>query len=304
MAINVDTVYKTVLLILNKEQRGYMTPDEFNKTATQVQLEIFESYFDDLNQQLRIPDNDSEYADRQKNLQEKLAVFHSIGGCEYIGPYFNVPATSGSTLVQPLTTVAGQSQYTLTSLTAAQLSNGLITVSFDGVVQPNTAWTIVGNVLSLTILPAGGINIIVTLRPYDFYKLGTVIYNDDKEVQYVQPHELLELNLSPLTKPTLYYPVYKYNDYKIYVYPTSIVNNITATYLRKPLNPTWDFTASAPYYQYIYNPTTSVNFELHPTEQINVITRILLYSGVVIKDPQIVQVAAQQIQAENINSKS
>ena len=31
MAISVDTVYKTVLLILNKEQRGYMTPDEFNK---------------------------------------------------------------------------------------------------------------------------------------------------------------------------------------------------------------------------------------------------------------------------------
>jgi hypothetical protein len=304
MAINVDTVYKTVLLILNKEQRGYMTPDEFNKTATQVQLEIFESYFDDLNQQLRIPDNDSEYADRQKNLQEKLAVFHSIGGCEYIGPYFNVPATSGSTLIQPLTTVAGQSQYTLTSLTAAQLSSGLITVSFDGVVQPNTAWTIVGNVLSLTILPVDGVNIIVTLRPYDFYKLGTVIYNDDKEVQYVQPHELLELNLSPLTRPTLYYPVYKYNDYKIYVYPTAIVNNITVTYLRKPLNPTWDFTASAPYYQYIYNPTTSVNFELHPTEQINVITRILLYSGVVIRDPQILQVAAQQIQAENINSKS
>jgi hypothetical protein len=54
MAINVDTVYKTVLLILNKEQRGYMTPDEFNKIATQVQLEIFEDYFNNLNQQLKI----------------------------------------------------------------------------------------------------------------------------------------------------------------------------------------------------------------------------------------------------------
>ena len=55
MAINVDTVYKTVLLILNKEQRGYVTPDEFNKIGTQVQLEIFEKYFEDLNQQLRVP---------------------------------------------------------------------------------------------------------------------------------------------------------------------------------------------------------------------------------------------------------
>jgi len=66
VAINVDTVYKTVLLILNKEQRGYMTPDEFNKIATQVQLEIFENYFENLNQQLRVQDNDSEYADRIK----------------------------------------------------------------------------------------------------------------------------------------------------------------------------------------------------------------------------------------------
>ena len=47
MAINVNTVYQTVLSILNKEQRGYLTPDEFNKTTTQVQLDIFEKYFDD-----------------------------------------------------------------------------------------------------------------------------------------------------------------------------------------------------------------------------------------------------------------
>ena len=40
MAINVNTVYQTVLLILNKEQRGYMTPQEFNNIGNQVQLEI------------------------------------------------------------------------------------------------------------------------------------------------------------------------------------------------------------------------------------------------------------------------
>ena len=75
MAINVNTVYQTVLLILNKEQRGYITPDEFNKTATQVQLDIFEQYFDDLNQQLRVPQADYDYSDRQLNIDEKLYVF-------------------------------------------------------------------------------------------------------------------------------------------------------------------------------------------------------------------------------------
>ena len=38
--INVNTVYQTVLSILNKEQRGYLTPFEFNNLAQQVQLEI------------------------------------------------------------------------------------------------------------------------------------------------------------------------------------------------------------------------------------------------------------------------
>lgn len=73
--INVNTVYQTVLSILNKEQRGYLTPFEFNNLAQQVQLEIFESYFENLNQQLRNPENSSDYANRVKLLQEKISVF-------------------------------------------------------------------------------------------------------------------------------------------------------------------------------------------------------------------------------------
>ena len=45
MAVSVDRVYKTVLSILNKEQRGYVTPVEFNQFAVQAQREIFEVYF-------------------------------------------------------------------------------------------------------------------------------------------------------------------------------------------------------------------------------------------------------------------
>ena len=37
MAVNVNTVYTTVLYILNKEQRGYLTPQEFNSLGAQVQ---------------------------------------------------------------------------------------------------------------------------------------------------------------------------------------------------------------------------------------------------------------------------
>ena len=93
MAINVDTVYKTVLLILNQQQRGYMTPDEFNKVATQVQLNIFEKYEDDLNQQYRMPQNDTEYANRVKNIEENLQFFQRTGATAYVGPHFTLTPT-------------------------------------------------------------------------------------------------------------------------------------------------------------------------------------------------------------------
>jgi hypothetical protein len=117
---------------------------------------------------------------------------------------------------------------------------------------------------------------------------------------------LLYINKSPLTKPTKKYPLYIYEEEKLYVYPETIATNdkVTASFVRKPKDVIWNFTATAPYYTYSYSPNTSQQFELMVSEQTNVITRILLYSGVVLKDPQIIQVAAQQIQNENINSKS
>jgi len=45
MAISIDTVYQRVLALANKEQRGYITPQEFNLHANQAQLDIFEQYF-------------------------------------------------------------------------------------------------------------------------------------------------------------------------------------------------------------------------------------------------------------------
>ena len=49
MPVNVDTVYQTVQALANKEQRGYLTPQEFNLFANQAQQDIFEQYFYDLN---------------------------------------------------------------------------------------------------------------------------------------------------------------------------------------------------------------------------------------------------------------
>ena len=229
MAINVDAVYKTVLLILNQQQRGYMTPDEFNKVGTQVQLNIFEKYEDDLNQQYRMPQNDTEYANRVKNIEQKLQFFQRTGATAYVGPHF-------------------------------------------------------------------------TLTPTDIYRLGSVYYNGEELTQYSQRNEITQLLLSPLTKPTTDFPVYLYEQDLLYLYPTTIQTGVTISYLKKPADINWGYSVGA-LGQFLYNSAGSVDFELSITEQTNVVTRILAYAGVIINDPTIIQVAAQEIAQEEQNSK-
>ena len=303
MAVNVDIVYKTVLLILNKEQRGNMTPDEFNKVATQVQLEIFESYFDTLNQQIRRPDNDTEYGDRIKNVDQAISVFKTYGNATYnvAGGFFNLPTTSGAGVAtQTLTGNATSISFPFTSITSSQLASSVITVTINGV--STTAFTISGANIIFNSIPALNAAIVVTATPQDFYKLGTVIYQDTKEVQLSQRNELLYLNSTPLIAPTATYPIYLYEDHKLYLYPVSITSDIQVSYLRKPVDVIWNFTIPSGQNYYQYNPTNSVNFELSKTEQANIILRVLLYSGVVIRDPSIVNIAAQQVQQETQRS--
>ena len=74
--VNIDTVYQRVLALANKEQRGYITPQEFNLFANQAQMDVFEQYFYDLNQFLRVPGNNTMYADPVDILEEKIEIFH------------------------------------------------------------------------------------------------------------------------------------------------------------------------------------------------------------------------------------
>ncbi len=77
--VSIDTVYQKVLMFANKEQRGYITPQEFNMFADHAQKEIFEQYFYDLNQFSRVPGNSGEYSDIVHNINEKIAIFERAG---------------------------------------------------------------------------------------------------------------------------------------------------------------------------------------------------------------------------------
>ncbi len=92
------------------------------------------------------------------------------------------------------------------------------------------------------------------------------------------------------------------------------------SYLRKPKDPRWGYTIDGSTNGYIYdsteyNPPTyptpsdptywgSTNFELHETEQTELIIKILMYSGVIIRDPSIVQTAGQMDQQETAQENS
>ena len=81
MAISVDTIYQRVLALANKEQRGYITPQEYNLLANQAQMNIFESYFYSKNLREVIDKdktNDGDEANLIELLDKKLGPFKSV----------------------------------------------------------------------------------------------------------------------------------------------------------------------------------------------------------------------------------
>lgn len=312
MAINVDTVYRTVLLIMNKEQRGYLTPEEFNKIGQQVQLEIFNSYFEELNQQLRTTPNDSEYANRIKTIEHKLELFKTpptlLTFNAASGPstqFFSPPLDSTVVASQFITTTSDQ-VYDLTA-TPEQVKDGTLKV-FLGAAEITSPEdyiiSVPGTQIQLTTIPSAGLDLLIQVFDNNFYKLGAVIYNNTVEAEEVSQSYLLKANISPLTQPTTSFPLYIYEKGRIFIKPTTINGSVSASYIRKPISPKWDFTVDSTTQAYVYDYNQSVNFELDSIEQTALIMRILLYAGVIIKDPQVVQVAASQIQQEQANEKS
>jgi hypothetical protein len=113
MAVSIDTVYQRVLATINKEQRGYVTPIEFNLLANQAQLAIFEQYFYDLDQAKRKPSEVTSFSDMPELIKNKLTSFTSIA-----------TVTGGVTF--PVNYRVGKifwNDYTLRKITANELRN-------------------------------------------------------------------------------------------------------------------------------------------------------------------------------------
>ncbi len=214
--VNIDTVYQKVLAIANKEQRGYITPQEFNLFADQAQMDIFEQYFYDINQFNRIPGNDTEYADMLTLLEEKIAIFKNIKLLNYSSPYFQ--------------------------------------------------------------------------KPRELYRLGT-LETGFGEIEQVTNKEYLNIKLSPLAKPTLKRAVFVDTPQGYRIYPT-FTNNVQCHYIRKPRTAKWGYNIIGE--NALWDPNKSENFQLHPSEENNLIIKILALAGIAIKDVNLYQIASQE----------
>jgi len=104
MAVSIDNVYQQVLAIANKEQRGYITPQEFNLLARKAQLYVFETYFHEISAAEIQRGNDTEYSDKSEILREKIAPFEKwkVGMSAVSGNELTLPT---STTVHKLGTV-------------------------------------------------------------------------------------------------------------------------------------------------------------------------------------------------------
>jgi len=241
MAVNIDTVYQRVLALANKEQRGYITPQEFNLLANHAQMDIFEQYFYDLNQFDRGEGNDLEYSDMVNILEEKISVFEK----------FKVAMSAMS-----------------------------------------------GNQATL---------------PTDTYRLGTVFYaagSYDVEVEKVGKKELEYMLRTSLAAPVDARPVYvRKSDTLLKIFPSSpstsyTTSNITCNYIAKPAVVKWTYNVVNDNALYNASASDAQNFELHQSEEGELVYKILELAGITLNKPGLVQLAGtedlQKVQNEKL----
>ena len=121
-------------------------------------------------------------------------------------------------------------------------------------------------------------------------------------VQEIQKSDLPQITSSKLTAPSTSFPIYYKEGSNIYILP-STVSSATLDYLFKPTDPNWAFTSGATYGDMAYSSGTSINFQLHDSEEVPLIIKILAFAGVTIKDPNVVQIAKQE-EVQKINQEN
>ena len=234
--IDVDRVYQRVLTLANKEQRGYITPQEFNLFANQAQMDIFEQYFYDLHQFRRTPGNDTVHADIVDILEEKIGVF------EVTAP---LPVTGGGVPMQVVASLDTLPRF-------YRLTN--VRVPVPGNTSPGTG------------------PLMESVSKKDF-------------------HLFLQ---SPLAKPTANRPIYIVDQVNniIRIASGRTYNRVIIDYIQSPRQANWTYIVVGE--KALYNDTAidNQNFDLHPSEETELVLKILTLAGFTLKDQNLYSAAS------------
>lgn len=307
----INSVRNTVLAVANKHNFGYITPSDFNLYAKQAQLDIFENYFYRYNewiakQNARV--SGSGYADIVRNLEEVIDTF-SVE--DYL---YNV---SGNKYKMPNEDNNDNTYYLLNKVLVytSFLDQG-VTDGFDAgndIIEDSTkdfSTVGVGNYVSFQI--GDNIKFVEVLERVSTTQLRvdsdlldasgaryTVYANQltQKESERVSHSKITMLNSSNLTSPTVTNPSFTQSESTISIYPDTVSNvgRVFAQYIRKPKDPKWTYTTFAsgePLFD--QGASDYQDFELPMTDELLLVSKILQYAGISIREADVYQAGATE----------
>lgn len=144
---------------------------------------------------------------------------------------------------------------------------------------------------------------------FDYYIINKVLCYDASvnprilkgEAEKVPHTRITLLNNSNLTAPTDEYPAYVQEGSVLTVFPSTfnLQNEVEANYIRFPLAPKWTFITLANG-EPVFNQSQGdyQDFELPQEDEFKLVTKILQYCGVSIRETEVTQFAMAQEQLE------
>tara|TARA_R110000744_G_scaffold203446_3_gene322287 strand:+ start:1675 stop:2628 length:954 start_codon:yes stop_codon:yes gene_type:complete len=316
MAASINEVRNTVLAIANKNNYGYITPQDFNLYAKQAQMDMFEDYFYQYNNWINKENNRTSgtgYANIVKGLVEVIDSFSTqaflvqANANQFNLPldyylinklfFYSVPLFTG--------TSAGPAVNQLIDPTAI----GWTTIPASAP-TPNIGSIVVNTTTFLQAYVTGVVNTTtITISADIFLAAGDtyVIYSNTniKEVERVSQNKIFQLTSSMLTAPSRTYPAYVLDANTVTVYPSTIMNagDIQSQYIRYPLDPRWTWQSlvgGEPLFD-----ATAVDFqefELPDSDEPTLIAKICQYIGIEIREEMVYSFGSSQEQIETQES--
>lgn len=138
--------------------------------------------------------------------------------------------------------------------------------------------------------------------PEDLRYFDAVLY-DNEIVELCKSNQ--EFRVVATTEPTGEFPIGLKQGNTITILPETIEDNVKVSYLRNPVRAKWTYTIIDDVE--IYNPSASdfQNVDIHPSEEDDIVIRVLQAFGVNLKETDIQQITqaekAREFNQENTN---